>query len=386
MSNNNNIQSSLNMPENPNDVWNAEEINAERIRINSFVDNNIQGSLLNTDTIQTVSGQKTFTNLFFSGNSTSSYNSVMDSLNNDISPLSGNGYKAIVNTQSPSESEIKRFALIDSNRSGRIAPLAKNNPIFIKSNVSIKSSDNDNIIVTANNIPLSAYDTYKGGTPPNQNGSASAKFWNTSVNYSGTINKSAFIGGLQTSINTSQAYSIIIAKKDSSTTADCLVVMYGSEGSIDSDYKSFKKIGFCVTSGTGSSANIFRFVISNNTYIPGSLINSSSTSIYLMLDPSDLGNGSNTSPYPTTNLSKIIKSSCIIDILPCNITSAVAELPVKVSDSTYSTITGMPRTGKQDYLRIPMVWDGSSFYSASIQDIPASAYCLLTKIQFGSLQ
>lgn len=378
---NNPIQSFLQLPDDPNEKFDAEEINSEIQRINTFIDSNITTSLLTTNTVQTVSGAKIFDYLFYTGTSTVSYESVMSILDNDISPISGNGYKSIVNSiPITSDSDIRKLAFINENISGRIAPLGSNNPIFLKSNVKITSTDGVNVSISAKNIPLSSYDQNKSGTSPGNGNSANAKFWNTSVSYEGTINRNDFIGFDSTPF-TVVGYTVIIAKKDTSSTADCLVVAYGNESSISSDYKSYKKIGFLFTlSGTVGS-----FVIHNNLYTSLETINQS----LFRLAPADMGNA----PYAINSggsyeggLYNIVRANCLVEIIIPELSSS-AEVEFNVNNNSYLTTTGTtPRRAiRSDIFRIPFVWDGNKYLDNSFVSPPSMAV-FLRKIWFGSIQ
>lgn len=327
---------------------------------------------------QTSSGQKFFKHLYFTSGNAPSYETVMQSLDNDISPVFGSGAKAIT-PSSLSDQEIKKGYFTQSNVSGVKLPLASRNPVFFKSNISIKSSDGSNIEVIAKNVPLASFDNFKAGTPPSLSSSfVGSVDYQTSVAFSGTVNKSTIIG----SLTDNDPIYIILAKKDDNTIA-CLLVVAGNEGNIDSSYTMFRKIGFCYSCNL---TDIVPFVISDGAFIPGT-----HSGLNLSLSLSDFGNGAQSPAFHLKNLNSIIRETCLITLRTSNIyTSDGSQGTISVNNNTYFTYeypvtSSAAYTQNNNVIRIPMIYSNSGFYTAASSLSVQTFSMILVKIEFGGL-
>jgi hypothetical protein len=373
-----NVKSYLNEPDDPLERWDPEEINNEKNRISNYISNSIPQNLVSSDTNQTITGQKFFKHLYFTRGNSPSYETVMQSLDNDISPVFGTGAKAIV-PESLSDFQIKKGYFTSSNVSGIKMPLAKRNPVFIKSNISIKSSDGSNIEVIAKNVPLASFDNFKAGTPPSlSDSSISSVDYPTSVSFSGTVNKSTIIGSLA---DDSPVY-IILAKKDDETIT-CLLVVAGNEGSIDTSYTMFKKIGFCYSCDL---INIVPFIISDGVFIPGTY-----NGYNLSLTVSDFSGGTQNPVIHNKNLNSILRETCIISIrTDSSSTTDGSQSKILVNSNTYFTFeTTLTNSGSYTqnniFIKLPMIYSNNNYYSASIPLTLESYLIILDKIEFGGL-
>ena len=373
-----NVKSYLNEPDDPLERWDPEEINNEKNRINNYINNSIPQNLVSSNTNQTITGQKFFRHLYFTQGNSPSYETVMQSLDNDISPVFGSGAKAIV-PESLSDFQIKKGYFTSSNVSGIKMPLAKRNPIFIKSNISIKSSDGSNISIIAENIPLASYDNFKAGTPPSLSSSSmSAVEYPTSASFTGTVNISSVIG----SITGNDPIYIILAKKDDDTVS-CLLVVAGNEGSIDTSYTMFRKIGFCYSCNL---TNIVPFIISNGVFIPGLL----SGTLKLSLNSNDLISGPQNLSTHILNLESIIRESCIVSIFVRDPSSPNIQSKISINGNVYFTFENSNSslnsfTQSNSLIRIPVVRVDGSFIPIQSDFDTSVLGVIVRSIEFGGL-
>ena len=344
--------------------WQHEEISDEFKQIEDMISNQIDDAMLDTTSGQTVFGQKTFTNLFYTEGDIPSYESTMDTLQNDISPIVGTGAKAITSNVTT------EFGFIDENRSGVFAKIANKNPIFFKSNIYIEKKNNL-IEVEAQNVPLAAYDVNKAGVPPASTGSNYlAYYWPTSVSFKGTLDlndNTKVIGGLISNTR----YEIYLCYRDDLGTVNCFIVRAGAEGNILNVFKSYRRIGFFRYKSGGNSDN---FIISNGQFIPKH---------EWILPGSDFGNTDLASASNIVGLGGYCKETCIVEI---SCTKPVNNSTLIFNNNTLyglDSTTNSKYLKKETYFKMPMIHINSQYLPASIN--PASNIARVKRVIFGGL-
>jgi hypothetical protein len=346
------------------DRWEPEEINDEFDLIEDIINNQMTQAMLDTESGQTVFGQKVFTSLFYSNNDTPSYDSIMNEIQNDISPITGTGAKAITSTNP------KELGFVNQNTSGVIAKIASKNALFFKSNIYIEKNDSF-IEIQAQNVPLAAYDVNKAGVPPTSNGNNYLSYyWPTSVSFSGILDlndSTKVIGGL---INNTR-YEIYLAYRDDLNVVNCFIVRDGAEGNILNVFKSYRRIGFFRYKTGGNSDN---FIISNGVFIPKH---------EWILPGGDLGNSNLASLSNVIGLAGYCKETCILEL--------ASETPTNNTTVNFNSnaICGLASTPNSRYLKgfytfkFPMIYFNNQYIPASLS--PSSDICRVKKIIFGGM-
>jgi hypothetical protein len=220
----------------PESVWSTSEINKTFVDLDNIIGTSLEQVLLQVGTTQAVQGQKTFTNMYMTTSSSPYYENMLAFLQNEISPVINTGAKGI------STDVVKELASTKSNVSGVIASIATLNSVFRDSLLEIFNPNGTSVTITANNIPLAAYDNAKLGTPPvTSSNQVGAFYWPTSKGFasSTTVDFANFLGG-----TTDGRYEIILAYNDGSNSFAPFVVKEGSEVLISTDNKSFRRVGF----------------------------------------------------------------------------------------------------------------------------------------------
>ncbi len=232
-------------------IWNAKEVNEELSNIDTRI-SSLNNALLDLNSNQTIEGQKTFLTLFFE-NQTPTYETALEIMQNDISPVFTTGAKAITSLSG------EELAFTKPNVSGVISPMALRNPIYRRGALLIYNSGNS-VLINIKNIPFAAYDLYKIGTKPNTNGTnIEAYYWATSQSIDANIDLSTAIGG----VIAGERYEIIAGFKDTTGDVDTFIVREGYSSSISSEYKSFRRLSFFKLDGSSDIIN-FRHV--DDTY------------------------------------------------------------------------------------------------------------------------
>ncbi len=347
------------------DRWDPEEIDQEYIKLQDIIESQLSRAVLDTDTIQTIYAKKTFTNLFFNNGDKESYESVMDILQNDISPITGTGFKALITDKD------KELAFSKPNVSGVIIPIAGRNPSMLKSNILIDKTGNY-ITIEAVNVPLAGYDITKSGVPPSSNGNTyQAYYYATSVSFRGTIDltdTSKVIGNL---VNYSR-YEIYLGYRDDLGLTDCFLVREGSEGNISNFYKSYKRIGFFRYKAGGNSDD---FMITNGIFIPKHT---------WLLPGSDIGNVNLSSNTDTVGLAGYLKESCVVEI---STERPSIDVMLQYNTNSSYTIYGTPSTSylksEQTY-RIGLIYQNNQYNIVSTSPV-TDDIMYIRKIWFGGL-
>lgn len=202
--------------------WDSSSIQREMDNITTCI-TDLATRLMNTNTAQTVNGQKTFSDLYFR-DQTPTYGTVMDWINHDISPVFGAGGASFSRDGAVEEGRFTK-----PNVSGVVMDAALKNPIFSMNSISITGGTDyrgkEVLWVNAPNVPLAAYDAQKLGLPPNLNsGNIEPYYWATSKNCSGTVilntgetltgGTSRYVGRQNNSLNIVAAYNEVIDKVD----------------------------------------------------------------------------------------------------------------------------------------------------------------------------
>lgn len=344
--------------------WKDDEINDEFEQIEDIITNQIDDAMLDTISGQTIFGQKTFTNLFFTDGDTPSYESTMDSIQNDITPIIGTGAKAITSNST------KQLGFSDENKSGVFAKIANKNAIFFKSNIYIEKRNNL-IEIEAQNVPMAAYDVNKAGVPPASTGSNYlAYYWPTSVSFRGIIDlndSSKVIGGI---LNNSR-YEIYLCYRDDLGITNCFIVREGAEGNILNVYKSYRRIGFFRYKTGGNTDD---FLISNGEFIPKH---------EWILPGNDFGNSNVTSSSNVVGLAGYCKETCFIEV-SCD--KPTDDSLLIFNNNTLYGIDSTPNSRylkKETYFKLPMIYINNQYLATSIN--PASDIVRIKRIFFGGL-
>jgi len=309
-------------------LWQADEINRELDNMGSNT-SQLDSILLDTTSTQVIQGQKTFFNLYLDNPPT--YDTTMDWIEADISPLSGAGYRTIT-SDAPEE-----LAIDKQNPSGVTMKLAGKNPSFMPARINASCTNGTTINLDCRNLPLAAYDPSKLGQKPSSNGDYVEPFyWATSVNSTGT----AQLNGTNSSENLctygtgNGRYEVYVAYKDSVGTSDIFLVQEGNEANISSDYKYFKKASFfSVDSTTG-------------TVIPFT----QDAGVYSLFRKDTL-----------SNLPNYIKSSCIVKGFVSGGGYSFENNGLFIYNDDLPGSTGKPIKEDHYITNIPMVWSLGSY-------------------------
>lgn len=347
------------------DRWDPEEIDQEYTNLKDIIQDQLSRAVMDVDTLQTIYAKKTFTNLFFNKGDKESYETVMDILQNDISPIAGNGFKALTTTTD------KELAFKRSNVSGVTINIAGRNPIMFKSNILIDKIGNF-INIEAMNVPLSGYDITKSGIPPTSNGNNyQAYYYSTSVSYQGTIDlndTSKVIGGL---VNYSR-YEIYLVYRDDIGLTDCLLVREGSEGNISNIYKSYKRIGFFRYKAGGNTDD---FIITNGVFIPKHTWS---------LHGSDIGNSNLSSNDDVVGLAGYLKESCIVEV---STEKPTTDVLIQYNTNSSYTVYGTPSSSylksEQTY-RMGLIYQNNQYNIISTSPV-TDGILYVRKVWFGGL-
>jgi hypothetical protein len=227
----------------PYSLWDAKVVQDEMTRItNSITD--LATRLMNTNTAQTINGQKTFSDLYFKDQNPT-YGTVMDWINHDISPVFGAGAVAFSR-----EGGYEECRFTKPNVSGVVMDMALKNPIFSQNYISITGgTDNRDALVLkidAPNVPLAAFDSQKLGLPPSAGkGQVQPYYWATSKDCSGTIR----LDGLGENVSAGTArymsvaggrapYYIVAAYNEEIDKVDLIIADKGKFTEFPSNYKA----------------------------------------------------------------------------------------------------------------------------------------------------
>ena len=309
----------------PITAWDSSEINTTIVDLDKIVGTSLETKNMSVNGTQTVYGQKSFLNLYITSSTNArNYESVLEYLQNDISPVTNNGAKGI------STDVVKELAFSKDNVSGIIASVGQLNPIFRRADLVITRPNGTSVSIQSNNIPLAAYDNAKLGNPPKTyNNEVGAAYWATSKGFisSTTVALSSFVGG-----TTDGRYEIIVGYKDSDGSFSPFVVKEGFESSLSSDYKSYRRIGFLRV----SSGSIVNFIQSNGKYYLAPFVQDTSG---------------------TFNPADWVKTHCFIkfNIIPSGSEEYVTSIPSKILYRT-STIGGNPYNLDSMQVKVPMFY------------------------------
>lgn len=139
---------------NPNSRWEASKVNEELVNLDTATTNLTTG-LVTTDTNQTITSQKTFYSIYPNDSQITTYDSIMDELPYNISPIFGASTFHFLGNKSPEEGSYNK-----DRPDGVRAPIAELNPIFFPSDIFIEvgpgstSTTTNGIYVTCKNIPF----------------------------------------------------------------------------------------------------------------------------------------------------------------------------------------------------------------------------------------
>lgn len=170
----NRISSHIKQSNNPEDRWDSTEVNKEVTKLDTNI-SDLSNNLMSTNTVQSVDGQKTFFSLFVDeNNGTETYNTTMESLPFNITPVFGAGVYQFGVNRSREEGNYNK-----KNASGTLMDIAALNPSYMPSEISISYIDSSNIYIKAMNVPLPR--TSLTGTYSTSDSNMSAYYWRTSV-------------------------------------------------------------------------------------------------------------------------------------------------------------------------------------------------------------
>lgn len=331
----------------PDAVWDYKLVNESLNELDDVIANQLDTALLNTNTDQTITGQKTFFNLYMSGGGPT-YDKVMDVINKDISPVFGTGATAFNGTSA------QELGFSKDNVSGVWTRIAQRNPLYRKSFIRVESVDASNIEVEAYNIPMAAYDPVKLGEKPDlAGGPIGVSYWATSQGLG--IKRLAMadaVGG----IVANSIYFVLMGYADDTNTIKTFIVKSGSEQSVSTDYKSFATLGFFTTDG---SSNIESFYIENGIYYVTAA----------------------TSAITLTALTNTLKQSCIVKVMIQATASPTVLGPDSNNLYTLGGAANVYGVQRGYLLNVPMVWDGTSFNTFQLTNGPVE----VREIHFGAI-
>jgi len=228
----------------PYTLWSAGVIQREMEHISACI-SDLSSRLFNTNTVQTVGGQKTFSDLYFQ-NQSPTYGTVMDWINHDISPVFGAGAVALSRDGAASEGKFTK-----PNVSGVVMDAALKNPVFSQNSISITGGTDNRglkvLYVDAPNVPLAAFDSQKlGSIPQFGKGLVQPYYWATSQNCSGTILLGSTGETLSAgtsrytidSVTTAVPHFIIAGYNEAKDTVDLVLAHKSKLSELPADYKS----------------------------------------------------------------------------------------------------------------------------------------------------
>lgn len=219
--------------------------------------------LMNTNTAQSVNGQKTFSDLYFRDQSPT-YGTVMNWINHDISPVFGAGGVSFSRDGAVEEGRFTK-----PNVSGVVMDCALKNPVFSMNHISITGGvDNRGykvLWIDAPNVPLASFDSQKLGQMPDlDTGNIQPYYWATSKNCSGTVlterDDGNLSGGTANYLSRTSIYTttnVIAAYNEAADKIDLLQVSKDRIKELPSNYTSIAIL--CKYMGSQRRNNIESF-------------------------------------------------------------------------------------------------------------------------------